>query len=154
MSLDRIEAAKAKPCEERTPEERKLANLHPFEPGKSGNPAGRKKGTLDWSTRIKHTLNDPRFLETIVTHPPKEWAELLDGTPADLIVKCVVASLTKAVAKSIADSKPLDKDTRALLALLSKMGYGDKIVHDVEEGGFFDNSKIVFEVVPDRPKEQ
>ena len=145
----RIEELRKKPYGELTAEERSLVNLNPIKPGEVRNPEGRKKGSVNWSTRIQNTLNDPTFLKTVIANPPREWAELLDGTPADLVTKCIVASLVKSVASTVTENKPIDKDTRALISLLNKMGYGDKVVHELNEG-FFQRGELKFEVVPDR----
>jgi hypothetical protein len=39
-----------------TPEQRKLANLRPWQPGQSGNPLGRPEGAISLETRIKRIL--------------------------------------------------------------------------------------------------
>lgn len=147
MSLKEIEVAKNKKFEDRTPEERRLANLVPYKPGQSGNPKGRKKGCKNWSTHFQKLMGDPDFLKTIISSTPAQWQDIVGDIPADVIAAGLIANIVKDVAKSISGEKPLSKDTRDAIALLNKIGYGDKIVHE-DPDSVFNKPNLIFEVVP------
>lgn len=147
-----IQALAKKPYEELTAEERRLVNLTPWKPGQPGNPMGRKKGTVSWSTRIQRLMDDPDFLKTIVASTPREWDGIVGETPADLISAGIVGCLVKQIGKNLTSDEPIPKETRALIALVSKIGYGDKIQHEISDG-FFQRGEINFNIVPDREQE-
>lgn len=147
MSLDKIEAAKQKSPEERTPEERRLANLNPFPPGVSGNPAGMKKGCKNWSTHFKRLMGDPDFLRTIIAHTPSEWQGIVGDTPADVIAAGLIANVMRGVVRSMNGEGSLTKETKDAIALLNKIGYGDKVVYE-DPDSIFTKNEILFKVVP------
>lgn len=86
---------------------------HQFQPGQSGNPAGKKPGTIHLSTHIQNMLNDENF-----------ELKLKDGTILkEMPIKAIIKT---AVAKSVSG------DTRAM-EWLAKHGYGEKIKVEIED---------------------
>lgn len=148
-----IEKIKQKPVEERTAKERQLSGLTPYKPGQSGNPAGRKKGCVNWSTHFKRLMGDEEFLKTIIKKIPGEWENIVGETPADVIAAALIANVTKGMAKTLKDDTPLPRDVRDAIALISKLGYGDKVIHDIEEDSVFDRKVFNFTVVPSMRRE-
>lgn len=150
ITREDIEALKKKPKEELTPQERGLANLTPYKPGQSGNPAGKKKGCKNWATHFQKLMGDPEFMHKIIKNAPKDWLDLVGDTPADVIAGGIIATVMKGVDKSFKTGK-LNQETQEQIKLLNKLGYGDKVVHDAaDEAGFFIQPVIKYEVVPDR----
>jgi len=88
-----------------------------FQPGQSGNPAGKPKGAKHLSTWIQDMLNDEEF-ETYLQHPTKGYVPF-KGAPIKAIVQ---TAQQKAVAG--------DDKAREWLA---KYGYGQKF--EVEHSG-------------------
>lgn len=92
-----------------------MANLNPktehleasrWQPGQSGNPDGRPKGSKNLSTWIRSIMDDEEFGETLRrTHG-------VNGTPIEAIIKSLVI-------------KALNGNLRAF-ELLAKYGYGTK----------------------------
>lgn len=154
-SKEEIQALAAKPYNELTAEERRLVNLNKgfWEKGHSGNPKGAKKGCRNWSTIFQKIMGNEKFLHTIVTSLPKDWQDIIADTPAEVIAAGLIGNIIKGVAKSISEDKPLSKDVRQAIALLNKIGYGDKVVHENPDG-FFTAPIINYEVVPDRKVEE
>ncbi len=151
ITKEEIEELARRPYESLTSEERKLVNLNKgfWQKGQSGNPKGRKKGCANWSTRFKKLMGDENFLKTIVSSMPAQWQDIVEDTPADLIAAGLIANITKGVAKSIKEEKPLPKDIRDAISLLNKISYGDKIVHE-DPDGFFSAPVIKYEIVPEK----
>ena len=84
-----------------------------FQPGKSGNPAGKPKGAKHISTYIQEAMTDPNF-----------ELKLKDGSiMKEMPIKAIIKT---AVAKSISG------DTRAM-EWLAKHGYGQSI--DITSAG-------------------
>lgn len=79
-----------------------------FQPGVSGNPAGKPKGALHLSTHIQNMLNDPEFMPDDVDDKVK------GGTPMKAIVYTAVKNASKG------DTKWAE--------WLGKYGYGVKSV--------------------------
>lgn len=144
-----IEELKKKDPSELTPRERGLANLHPNKKGDTGDKhlGGRKKGSLNWSTHFKRLMGDEDFLNTIISQLPKQWEGVVDKYPASVIAAGLIATATQQVARSIAEGKPVDEQTLKIIDRISKIGYGDKIVHE-DPDGIFQKTEILFEVVP------
>lgn len=92
-----------------------------FQPGQSGNLAGKPKGAKHLSTHIQDMLNDEAF-EVYLQHPTKGY-EPFKGAPIKAIVK---TALTKAAAG--------DDKAREWLA---KYGYGQKF--ELEHSGEINN---------------
>ncbi len=97
-------------------------------------------------------MNDERFLKTLVASKPKDWDKMVGDTPAEVLAAVIVASTIRSAAKYIDQDKPLPRDVREMILLVSKLTYGDK-VKIVMDNGFFQQPQINFSVVPDR-KEQ
>lgn len=148
---EEIQALAAKPYSELTPEERRLVNLNKgfWEKGVGGNPKGKKKGCKNWSSIFQKLMGDEKFLHTVITSLPKDWQDIVQDTPAEVIAAGLVANIVKGVAKSLTSDQAIPKEVREAIALLNKISYGDKIVHDSDEG-FFAAPVINYEVVPDR----
>lgn len=143
--------AKKERGEKLTQEEQRLLNLSKtmIKPGEVRNPEGRKKGAINWSTRIKRLMGDERLLKSVISNLPSSWDDIVDDTPADVIGAAMIASVVREAAKSVAEGKPLDEQTLRTIDRISKIGYGDKVVMDAEDG-FFEKTQINFNVVPDR----
>lgn len=94
-----------------------------FQPGESGNPAGKPKGAVHLSTRIQNMMDDPEF-QVYLQHPTEGFVPF-KGAPAEAIIR---TALQKAAAG--------DKDAREWLA---KYGYGTK----VELGGRVDGNLVI-----------
>lgn len=62
-----------------------LQNLTPWQPGQSGNPAGKPKGSKHLSTWIQEMMNDEEF-ELLLTHPIN-GIEKYKGAPVKAIVR-------------------------------------------------------------------
>lgn len=78
-----------------------------WQPGQSGNPAGKPKGTRHISTYIREMMEDDSFMQKLPN------GRNLHGAPAKAIVKTIIA-------------KAANGDLRAF-DLLCKYGYGAKI---------------------------
>lgn len=141
-----IEELKKKDPNELTSYERGLANLLPNKKGDTGEKrrGGQKKGSHNWSTYFKRLMADEDFLSTIISQLPRQWEGVVDKYPASVIAAGLIATATQQVAKSIAEGKPVDEQTLKIIDRISKIGYGDKVVHDVEEEGFFDKVQFNF----------
>lgn len=150
---EEIEAIKAKPPELRTPKERGLANLVSWKPGQSGNPTGKNNWRMKtMAEAAQKLLNSEQFLKTIVKSNPKEWDNIVEGTATDVIIAGLIAGVLRDVSKSLADGKPLSKETRTAIMQLNKLGFGEQVTHKLDEG-FFQQAQINFNVVEDRKKE-
>jgi hypothetical protein len=71
-----------------------------------------------------------------------------------VIAAGLITTATQSVAKSVAEGRPVDEATLRIIDRISKIGYGDKVVHDVEDNGWFEHTKITYEVIPGRRKEE
>ena len=89
-----------------------------FKPGQSGNPEGKKPGTISLSKHIQNLLNDDDF-EQWVPDAREGWKEY-KGAPIKAVIK---AQIVRAIA---GDGKAFD--------LLAKYGYGVKIDPTDDEG--------------------
>ena len=117
------------------PEKRaaQLNNLKKFEPGdKRINRAGRPKGVKSWGTIVQTMLADEALLDKLVKNKPSYWNDLEQKNAANLIVATM---LVKAMS---GDQKAAD--------WLRKTGFGDKLVHELEDG-FFEKQKLTIEIV-------
>lgn len=82
-------------------------NLTPWQPGQSGNPAGKPKGTKHLSTWIQEMMEDDNFTRKLANGRSKKEAP----------VKAIVTTLM---------NKALDGDMKAF-DLLAKYGYGTRL---------------------------
>lgn len=147
--------AKKERGEKLTQEESRALNMSKgmIKPGEVRNPKGRGKGTINWSTRIKRLMGDEKFLKTVIKELPETWQGIVDETPADVIAAAMIACVARDASIAVAQGKPLSEQTLKAIDRLGKLGYGDKVVIDSEEDGFFDKVTLNFEVVPDRKRE-
>lgn len=88
-----------------------------FQPGQSGNPAGKPKGAVHLSTKIQAMLNDPNFTARLKYIDGFSDAE--GATPMEVITGAALAAAAKG-----------DKAAREWLA---KYGYGQKV--DITSNG-------------------
>lgn len=147
-----IEELKKMPREQLTARQKGLCNLKPIKPGEARNPNGTKKGHKKWATVFKNLMDNEKFCQTLIGSKPKEWNEMVGDTPAEILAAVIIASTVRAAAKYIGQDKPLPKDVRESILLVSKLTYGDKVKVETD-GGFFQQPTINFSVVGDR-KEQ
>lgn len=89
-----------------------LQNLRSWQPGQSGNPNGKPKGTKHISNWILQMLEDESFYKKI------SGISIQEGAPVKVIVQSLIL-------------KAMDGDLKAI-DLLAKYGYGTK--HDVTLG--------------------
>lgn len=89
-----------------------------FQPGESGNPEGRPKGSLSLSTHIQNLLNDEEFTATI-----RRGLQIVEfkGAP----IKAIIAA--QAIKALNGEEKAFD--------LLAKYGYGTKVEVSGPDGG-------------------
>lgn len=83
-----------------------------WQPGQSGNPAGKKPGTKHISTYIAQMMEDDEFVQKL-----RDGSEL-QGAPIKAIIKTAIAQAVSG-----------NKDAREWLA---KYGYGYKVRHDID----------------------
>lgn len=145
-----IEALKQEDPANLSPMEKRLANLKPIQKGEVRNPKGRGKGVKNWSTHFKKLMGDEALLKSIISSKPSEWNGVVQDCPADVIAAGLISVVVRSVSESVKNGKPLDYKTAKSIELLNKLGYGEKVVMNTEEG-FFDKSVINFNVIPDRP---
>lgn len=149
-----IEAFKKEDPALLTGEQKRLANLKPANKGEVRNPNGNT--SIPWSSYFKKLMNNEDFLNTIISSLPKEWNDIVDKTPASVMAAGIIAVATREIAKKVASGEQIDEKTLRLLDRIKDIGYGDKVTHELDDNGFFEHTKITFEVVnPDpRPKEE
>lgn len=148
-----IEWLKEQPVEDLTPEQRRLRNLTPLQKGTVLNPNGGKKGVKHWSTIFQKMMEDEQFFHTFVKSIPKEWDSIVENSSAKAIAAAVISATVRKCMECTAKQQPIDKDTREMIALLNKIGYGDKVVYSTDDS-FFNNPVINFNVVPDREEKE
>lgn len=110
----------------------KVENLKPFKPGQSGNPKGRPKGVKNWATVIQNLLADETLIDEVVKTKPSYWEHLPTKNAANAIVVAMIIEALKGE-KQAAD-------------WLRKAGFGDKLMHEFEDG-LFQATKIEVEIV-------
>lgn len=112
---------------------KQLANLRKFEPGdKRINRAGRPKGVKSWGTIVQSMLSDEELINKIVKNKPSYWDSLEQKNAASAIVATMIV-------KAISGQKDAAE-------WLRKTGFGDKFIHEVEDG-FFEKQKLTIEIV-------
>lgn len=88
-------------------------NLTPWQPGQSGNPAGKPPGTRSWATIVQGLLDDPDLAESLLEEKPGWWDKLPNKNAHEAI----------ATAMTI---RALGGDVKAA-TWLRKTAYGDKL---------------------------
>ena len=155
-SREEIEELAKKPREELTPHERSLVALLPLmnKPGctKETMKGGRKAGGHNWSWYFKKLMNDPDFMDTIMRTRPESWCqnEKYGDVPGEALAAGVITIVTKSVIEAMQKNQKLDQATLKTLEIIGKLGFGDKVTHELEGKSFFDKTELVFNVVPDR----
>lgn len=150
-----IEWLKTQEPETLTPEQRRLRNLKPARDGEVRNPNGPKKGVKHWSTHFRKLMEDEDFFKTFVSGVPKEWEGIVDNSSAKAIAAAVIASTSRRCMECLAKNEPLDRETREMVALLNKLGYGDKVViEDIEGNSPFNRPALFFDVIPSKHPEE
>ena len=144
-----IEALKQEDPANLSPKERRLANLKPIQKGEVRNPKGRGKGVKNWSTHFKKLMGDEQLMKSIISSKPSDWDGIVEDCPADVIAAGLISVVLRSVSEAVSQGKPLDYKTTKAIELLNKLGYGEKVVMDTDEG-FFDKTQVVFNVVEDR----
>lgn len=138
-----------------TPEQRRLRNLSPIKNGEIKNPNGGKKGVKHWSTHFRKLMEDEEFFKTFISGVPKEWEDIIDNSAAKAIAAAVITSTSQRCMECLAKKEPLDKETREMVALLNKLGYGDKVViEDVDGNSPFNRPALFFDVIPSKQPEE
>jgi uncharacterized protein DUF5681 len=114
-------------------------NLTPFPKGVSGNPKGRPKGIKNWSTVVQQLLADETLMDKISKSKPSYWDELPNKNAANAIV---VAMIIEAL-----------KGKKDAAEWLRKAGFGDKLMHEFEDG-LFQATKIEVEIVKSKIEDE
>ena len=109
-----------------------LDNLKPFPKGVSGNPKGRPKGVKNWSSVVQQLLADEDLIDKVVTTKPAYWDKLPTKNAANAIVTAMIIQALKG--------------EKTAAEWLRKAGYGDKLMHEFEDG-LFQSTKIEVEIV-------
>lgn len=73
---------------------KKYSNLKPWQPGQSGNPAGRKLGSKNISTIVRELLDHEADAEVLAK---SSVGELVQGTPTSYAKAVVWATIQKAL---------------------------------------------------------
>ena len=118
------------------PEKRakQIANLKSFPKGVSGNPKGRKPGIKNWGRVVQDLLADEELLEKMVGKG--KLPEYVDLLPSKNGANIIVATMM---------IKAIQGDMKAA-NWLRRTGFGEKMIHDFEDG-FFEKSKLTIEIV-------
>ena len=117
---------------------KRMANLKPFSKNDPRiNRAGRKPGVKNWSKIVQDLLGDEELLEKIL--PAGKRPEFLETLPNKNAASAIVAVMVVNAIKG--DQKSAE--------WLRKTGFGDKLLHEFEDG-LFQSTKIEVEIV--KPK--
>jgi len=146
---EQIEELKKRPYGELTSEERKIVNLNLFN-STDHRAKGREKGSITWSTRFQKYMEDAKLVDLAKKIKPGAFASVgdtKDKTPADMIAAGLIVNVMASLQEYVDTGKPLNKDVREAIALLNKIGYGDKVTHSFEDAGFFQAPVIKYEVL-------
>lgn len=112
---------------------KKNPNLKPWQPGQSGNPAGRKVGSKNVSTIVRELLEQDASEQLLISN---NIADLANGKPTSYAQAIVLAMLKKALTGNVQAACWLTE--QQLLSNASKTG----------ENGLFNASKLQIEIVP------
>jgi len=104
----------------------KTNNLKPWQPGVSGNPKGRPRGSRSIKKGVTNLLNSPKTYNLLSRDTLRDT-----GTPLEAIVCTLII-------------KAIRGDVRAADVLLKHSADTDELA---EPGGFFSKEKLVIEIV-------
>lgn len=107
--------------------------------GQSGNPKGRPKGVKNWSTVVQQLLADEKLMDKISKNKPTYWDSLPTKNAANAIV---VAMIIQAL-----------KGEKNAAEWLRKAGFGDKLMHEFEDG-LFQATKLEVEIVKSKTPDE
>lgn len=110
-----------------------------WKPGQSGNPKGRPKGVKNWSTVVQQLLADEKLMDKISKNKPSYWNDLPTKNAANAIV---VAMIIQAL-----------KGEKNAAEWLRKAGFGDKLMHEFEDG-LFQATKLEVEIVKSKAPDE
>lgn len=111
---------------------KKYPNLKPWQPGQSGNPAGRKVGSKNVSTIVRELLKQDADTDILVS---TKVADLANGRPTSYAQAIVLAMLRKALEGNVQAVSWLTE--QQVLSYANEAG----------ETGLFNASKLQIEIV-------
>ncbi len=114
---------------------KKYANLKPWKPGQSGNPAGRKVGSKNVSTIVRELLEQDANEQLLTS---SNLTDLSNGKPTSYAQAIVYAMLQKALVGNVQAVYWLTE--QQVLSYASETG----------EYGLFNTSKLQIEIVPSK----
>lgn len=114
---------------------KKYPNLKPWQPGQSGNPAGRKVGSKNVSSIVRELLEQDADNDILIS---TKVADLANGKPTSYAQAIVLAMLRKALEGNVQAVCWLTE--QQVLSYASETG----------ETGLFNTSKLQIEIVPSR----
>lgn len=114
---------------------KKYPNLKPWQPGQSGNPAGRKVGSKNVSTIVRELLEQDADTDILIN---TKVADLANGKPTSYAQAIVLAMLRKA----------LEGNVQAVCWLTEQQVLS--YTNEADETGLFNTSKLQIEIVPSR----
>lgn len=114
---------------------KKYSNLKPWQPGQSGNPAGRKVGSKNVSTIVRELLEQDASEQLLISN---NIADLTNGKPTSYAQAIVLAMLKKALTGNVQAACWLTE--QQTLSNASELG----------ETGLFNTSKLQIEIVPSK----
>lgn len=115
---------------------KKYPNLKPWQPGQSGNPAGRKIGSKNVSTIVRELLEQDADTNILIS---TKIADLANGTPTSYAQAIVLAMLRKALGGNV----------QAVCWLTEQQGLS--YASESGEIGLFEANKLQIEIV--QPKQ-
>ncbi len=114
---------------------KKYPNLKPWQPGQSGNPAGRKVGSKNVSTIVSDLLEQDASEQLLNSN---NIADLANGKPTSYAQAIVFAMLKKALTGNVQAACWLTE--QQMLSYASESG----------QNGLFNASKLLVEIVPSK----
>lgn len=106
-----------------------MQKLQPWQKGTSGNPKGRPKGTRNIKNIIRDLLNDPNSYAMLTGVNPRGTQTPLEAIVCVLMIKSIRGDVRAA---DVLLKYAVDRDVPA------------------ESGGFFEQKKLIVEVVDER----
>lgn len=114
---------------------KRYQNLKPWQPGQSGNPAGRKVGSKNVSTIVRELLEQDAN-EQLLTN--SNIVDLTNGKPTSYAQAIVLAMLKKALTGNV--------QAACWLTEQQMLSYAS----ETNENGLFQTSKLLVEIVPSK----